>query len=144
MLWTRLLMMGVLGPRRLSRIMTRRLYPHPHQALLRAKVARRNAGNDRNAYLASIRALTHWSVAERVPELSMPVLVLASEHDYFAGIELDRFVAALPNGRLRRFSGARHGLPLERPDDFARALLEFLRPGAAPRGASAPAAGPGW
>jgi pimeloyl-ACP methyl ester carboxylesterase len=144
MLWTRLLMMGVLGPRRLSRIMTRRLYPHPHQALLRAKVARRNAGNDRNAYLASIRALTHWSVAERVPELSMPVLVLASEHDYFAGIELDRFVAALPNGRLRRFSGARHGLPLERPDDFARALLEFLRPGAVPRGASAPAAAPGW
>ncbi|MGH8482177.1 MAG: alpha/beta fold hydrolase, partial [Nevskiaceae bacterium] len=124
MLWTRLLLMGLLGPRRLSEIMTRRLYPHPHQARLRAKVARRNARNDRNVYLASIRALTRWSVRERVAELALPVLVLASEHDYFDGGEIGRFLAALPDGRLVRFGGARHGLPLERPEEFNRAVLE--------------------
>lgn len=146
MLWTRLLLMGVLGPRRLSQIMTQRMYPHPHQAKLRAKVARRNARHDRNVYLASIRALTRWSILDRVRELAMPVLVLASEHDYFGGGEVDRFLALLPNGRLRRFAGARHGLPLERPEEFSRAVLEFLAPGsaAAPRGASAPVPAPGW
>jgi pimeloyl-ACP methyl ester carboxylesterase len=138
MLWTRLLMMSVLGPRRLSRIMTRRLYPGADQAALRAKVARRNARNDRNAYLGSIRALTRWSARERIGELTMPVLVLASEHDYFGGEEAERFVAGLPDGRLRRFDGARHGLPLERPGEFNRAVLEFLAPAAGPRDASAP------
>jgi 3-oxoadipate enol-lactonase len=132
MLWLRLLLMGLLGPRRMSRIMTRRLYPHPEQAKLRAKVARRNARNDRRAYLASIRALTRWSVRDRVGELAMPVLVIASEHDYFEGVEVRRFLAALPNAQLREFPGARHGLPLEQPAQFNRAVLEFLRPPAAP------------
>jgi 3-oxoadipate enol-lactonase len=140
MLWLRLVLMGVLGPRRMSEIMTRRLYPHPHQARLRAKVARRNARHDRNVYLATIRALTRWSVRDRLGELTLPVLVIASEHDYFEGPEVLRFVASLPDGRLREFAGARHGLPLEQPAEFNAAVLEFLRPAPPlPRDASAPA-----
>ena len=145
MLWLRLLLMGLLGPRRMSEIMTRRLYPHPHQAKLRAKMARRNARNDRNVYLSTIRALTRWSVRDRLGELAMPVLVIASEHDYFEGPEVLRFLAALPDGRLRTFAGARHGLPLERPGPFNEAVLEFLQPagGKLPRAASVPAHAPG-
>jgi pimeloyl-ACP methyl ester carboxylesterase len=145
MLWARLLMMSVLGPRRLSQIMTRRLYPRPDQAALRAKVARRNARNDRNVYLATIRALTQWSVRDRLPALTMPVLVLASEHDYFGREEVAPFMAALPQARLRQFPGARHGLPLEMPEAFNRAVLEFLgaAPDPVPAGASAPAPAPG-
>lgn len=141
MLWTRLLLMGLFGPRRLSEFMSQRLYPQADQAALRAKVARRNAGNDRNVYLATIRALTRWSVRERLAELTLPVLVLASEHDYFGGHEIEPFVAALPDAKLRQFAGARHGLPLERPEAFNRAVLEFLdpRPRPAPAGASVPA-----
>lgn len=145
MLWTRLVMMSVLGPRKLAEIMTQRLYPRADQAALRAKVARRNATNDRNVYLASIRALTQWSVRERLAALDLPVLVLASEHDYFGGTEVERFVAALPDARLRLFPGARHGLPLEMPEAFNRVVLEFLKPelAPAPAGASVPAPAPG-
>jgi len=145
MLWTRLLLMGLFGPRRLSQIMTRRLYPRPDQATLRAKVARRNARNDRNVYLATIRALTRWSVRDRLAELTLPILVLASEHDYFGGEEVAPFVASLPRAQLQRFPGARHGLPLEMPEAFNRAVLEFLRPALrVPASASVPAAVPGW
>ncbi len=145
MLWTRLLLMSVLGPRRLGQIMTQRLYPRADQAALRAKVARRNARSDGNVYLATIRALTMWSARERLAGLTMPVLVVASEHDYFGGDESERFVAALPDARLRRFPGARHGLPLEMPEAFNRAVLEFLQPGLAraPAGASLPEPVPG-
>ncbi len=138
-------MMSVLGPRRLAKIMTRRLYPRADQAALRAKVARRKASNDRNVYLATIRALTTWSARERLAGLDMPVLVLASEHDYFGGVESQRFVAVLPDAQLRQFPGARHGLPLEMPEAFNRAVLEFLQPGLAraPAGASVPAPAPG-
>ncbi|MGH8441961.1 MAG: alpha/beta fold hydrolase [Nevskiaceae bacterium] len=126
MLWTRLMLMSLLGPRRVSEIMTRRTYPRADQAALRAKVAKRNARNDRNVYLATIRALTRWSVEDRVAQLAMPVLVMAAEHDYVRRTDVERFVSTLPNGWLRQFPGARHGLPLELPDEFNRAVLEFV------------------
>lgn len=132
LLWTRLFLMGWLGPRRLSEVMARRLYPRPDQAELRARVARRNAANDRNVYLETVRALTRWSIADRLDRLTLPVLVLAAEHDYFLRHETDAFVAALPDARVRHFPGTRHGLPLELPEAFNRAVLEFLQPHDAP------------
>jgi len=132
LLWSRLLLMAWLGPRRLSDVMTRRLYPRPDQAALRARVARRNAENDKSVYLETVRALTQWSVDGRLAELTMPVLVLAAEHDYFLRSEAEAFVAALPDARFELFPGTRHGLPLEQPEAFNRAVLEFLLPRAAP------------
>ncbi|HUR42007.1 MAG TPA: alpha/beta hydrolase [Verrucomicrobiae bacterium] len=126
LLWTRLVLMGWLGPRRLSHYMSHKLYPRPDQAELRARVARRNARNDRNVYLETVRALTRWSVRERLAELRMPVLVLGAEADYFARRESEAFVTALPDGRLRHFPGTRHGLPLELPGPFNEAVVEFL------------------
>lgn len=131
-LWSRLFLMGWLGPRRLSEVMSRRLYPRPDQAALRERVARRNAENDRNVYLETVRALTRWSVADRLDRLRLPVLVLSAEHDYFLRHETDAFVAALPDARAVHFPGTRHGLPLELPEPFNRAVLEFLLPRAAP------------
>lgn len=132
LLWSRLLLMGWLGPRRLSEVMTRRLYPRPDQAELRARVARRNAENDKNVYLETVRALVGWSVQDRLAGLDLPVLVLAAEHDYFLLRETDAFVAALPDARVVHFPGTRHGLPLEAPEAFNRAVLDFLRDRAAP------------
>lgn len=127
LLWSRLLLMSWLGPRRLAAIMMRRLYPKPEQARLRARLARRNAENDKNVYLETIRALTRWSVRERLAELRMPVLVLAAEHDYFPRDEADAFAAALPDAHVEHFAGTRHGLPLEMPEEWNRAVLAFLR-----------------
>lgn len=132
LLWTRLFMMGFLGPRRLAEMMTRRVFPRPDQADLRERVAKRNAENDKIVYLHSIRALTEWSVAERVGELKMPVLVLAAELDFVPRADTEAFVRALHDARLELFPGSRHGLPQEMPDDFNRAVLDFLRPAIAP------------
>jgi 3-oxoadipate enol-lactonase len=142
LLWSRLALMGWLGPRRLSEVMTHRLFPRPDQAELRARVARRDAQNDRNVYLQTVRALTRWSVSERLAGLQAPVLVLAAEHDYFLRRETDAFVAALPDARVVHFPGTRHGLPLELPEAFNRAVLDFLlaRAAPAPRDARLPPA----
>jgi pimeloyl-ACP methyl ester carboxylesterase len=35
-------------------------------------------------------------------------------------------VAALPRGRLVRLTGAGHLTPLERPEEFNKAVLDFL------------------
>lgn len=122
----RLLITALFGPRRLGAVMARRTFPEPDQAGLRRLVEARSAGNSRRVYLASLIQLTRWSVRDRLAELMMPALIVASELDYFPVSELRDFAEALPRGRFELVAGARHGLPLERGREFAALLEAFL------------------
>ena len=129
--WTefsyRWVVMGLLGPARLARIGAWRMYPGDEHALEREKSIARGARNTRYAYLAALAALGRWSVMMRLGQLCMPVLIVASEHDYFTREETIRFAHALPRGRLRIIKGAHHGLPAEMPALFNDLLARFLR-----------------
>lgn len=135
MLWYRLLTVRLFGMARLSAATHQRMFPRPEQAELRALVAARNGRIPKQVYLDTVAALTRWSVADRLAWLRMPVLVLASEHDYFEPREAQFFSESLPDGRCRVFEDAHHGLPMEHPDEVNRLVMEFLMPGS-----SAPAA----
>ena len=126
LMWSRLLVMSVLGPRMLASIFTKRLYPKPEQAELRERLARRNALNDRWVYISTVRNLTRWSVRGQLDRLTMPVLVLAAEDDYFKVDDVEAFARALRNAQLRIFPGTHHGLPMEQPEAYNAAVLEFL------------------
>lgn len=122
----RLVVMGLLGPARLAQIGAARSYPDPADADKRARAIRRGERNSRRSYLASLIALGGWSVIERLEEFGMPVLVAASEHDYFGHDKTVQFAHALPRGRLHVFKGAHHGLPSEFPEAFNRVVTRFL------------------
>ena len=125
--WYRYLVMHLLGPRRLAEISTQRLYPGAQYEQLRQRVVERHSRyNTVSGYVRALRALTGWSVLERLGELKMPVLVLAAEHDYFPRDDSVRFAHALPHGRFHCFEGTHHGLPLEAPEVFNAAVLKFL------------------
>jgi 3-oxoadipate enol-lactonase len=126
LMWSRLLVMSVLGPRMLASIFTKRLYPRPEQAELRAKLAKRNALNDRWVYVTTVRNLTRWSVRDRIDQLRLPVLVLAAEDDYFGVDDVEAFARSLPDARLKIFPQTHHGLPMEQPKAYNDAVLEFL------------------
>lgn len=121
----RRIMMRLLGPVRLAQVGAQRMYPGEHQQLLREKSIERGSRNGAS-YLESLNALTHWSVLNRLPELRMPVLVIAAEFDYFSREDMLQFAHALPKGRFHLFPGTHHGLPLEAPDRFNPAVLKFL------------------
>ncbi|MDR3415581.1 MAG: alpha/beta hydrolase [Nevskia sp.] len=120
----RYFMMALFGPQRLARAISAKLFPGPHQQALRD----RGGGkvNDRMAYLRTLRGLVGWSVADRLDRLTLPVLVAAAEHDYFPVSEAEAFARALPDARLRIFEQMHHAVPLEAPEQFNAALLEFL------------------
>ncbi|MFC4251382.1 alpha/beta fold hydrolase [Sinimarinibacterium flocculans] len=122
----RLVVMAVLGPARLAEIGARRSFPDPAQAAQRARAVARGARNSRRNYLAALQALSTWSVIERLDELQMPVLVAASEHDYFGHDETVMFAHALPRARLHLFKGAHHGLPGEQPAAFNAVVERFF------------------
>jgi 3-oxoadipate enol-lactonase len=129
MLWSRVLMMRWRGPQALAARSARLMFPLPAQQAVREAIAQRNAANDPAVYIETTRALARWSVADKLDWLTMPTLVLASEHDFFPASMLQSFAERLPDGYFRIFEGAHHHLPLELPDDLSRVVQEFLLPG---------------
>ncbi len=123
---TRYATMGLLGPKRLAGAIAQKLFPNADQADLRERVRLRGQSNDRGVYLETIRSLVNWSVVDRLDRLTMPALVLAAEQDYFPRSDAEAFAASLPDARLIVFPGTHHALPLEAPQVFNAAVLQFL------------------
>ena len=65
-------------------------------------------------------------VWDRLPELDLPVLLLAGELDEKYVAAGRRMAALLPRGTLRTVPGAGHAPQLEQPDAVAAALRDFL------------------
>ncbi|MGH8457608.1 MAG: alpha/beta fold hydrolase, partial [Stenotrophobium sp.] len=68
-IWYRLIVMSLMGPVRLARIGAQRMFPDQDQVELREKNAARGARNSGKVYIESLRALTRWSVLDRLGEL---------------------------------------------------------------------------
>lgn len=122
----RYLMMGVFGPQRLSSAVAAKLFPNPDQQALRERATSGGLANDRGVYLETLKALLGWNVLDRLERLTMPVLVLAAEHDYFPVSDAEAFARMLRDARLKIFPGMHHALPLEAPQAFNTAVLRFL------------------
>ncbi|HUP92181.1 MAG TPA: alpha/beta hydrolase [Solimonas sp.] len=131
-IWYRIALMALAGPAWLSRVGAQRMFPGEALAQVRARSAERGARNLRSAYVGALQALTRWSVAQRLKELTMPALVVAAENDFFSHADSVSFAHGLGRGRLRTVKGTRHGLPLENPREFNRIVLQFLDHGFAP------------
>lgn len=129
LLWTRLLIMHLLGAKALARRTAQQMFPKPEQAELRELIIQRSPHTSKATYLALLKSLARWSVADRLNWLVMPVFVVAGEHDYFPPEEAQSFADRLPDGHCRIIEGAHHHLPLEMPEDFNRITLQFLMPG---------------
>jgi len=129
MYWSRVWLMRVRGPDALAERMAKAMFPLPEQEPLRELVMLRQRRTPKAVYLALLKSLSRWSVADRLAWLTMPVLVVAGEHDYFPPDEAQGFADRLPDGRCRIIEGGHHHLPLEKPEEFNRMVMDFLMPG---------------
>lgn len=125
-IWTRRALAKLRGPAAMGAMLAPRLFPSPEQEALRREFIARWAENDKDAYYAALNAIIGWSVADRVGSLHMPVLVLASDHDYTPVAAKEAFLPLIPGATLKVIPDARHAVPVERPEAFNAALLEFL------------------
>jgi 3-oxoadipate enol-lactonase len=126
-LHVRLLYARVLGLRGMAKMIAKRLFPKPEQVGLQRAFVARLAANDPHCYLASLRAIfAGWSVADRLPEIRCPVLVLASDQDYTPVALKQAYAARLPNAKVVVVPDSRHALPMEKPREFNAAVAAFL------------------
>jgi pimeloyl-ACP methyl ester carboxylesterase len=93
-----------------------------------AAYARRVAGNDPGAFVATMRALVETDLRDALPRLSVPTLVVAGAQDAGmpAKVHAAALHAAIAGSRLEVMPGVGHSVHLEDPDGFARLILGFL------------------
>jgi 3-oxoadipate enol-lactonase len=122
----RLLIVRLLGMRRMGEVLGQRLFPKPEHEELRRTFVERWAENDRRAYLDSMRALVGWSIADRLSSIDVPTLVVAADEDYTPVSRKEAYVAKMPQAELVVINDSRHATPVERPEQFNEALGVFL------------------
>jgi pimeloyl-ACP methyl ester carboxylesterase len=124
--WQRLLIVRLMGMRKMGEVLGRRFFPEPEQAELRQIFVDHWAENEKPAYLEAMKATLGWSVVDRLDQIRCPTLVISSEHDYFPPPEADGYLSRITGGRMVLIEGARHAVPAEKPAVFNVLIEEFL------------------
>jgi len=119
-------LIATLGVEKLAGVIAKRLFPKPEQEALRARAIDSIKRNSKEAYIASLMGLVGWTIEDRLGELTMPTLLVAGDLDYTPVAAKEACVAAMPNARLIVVEDARHGLPLEKLDEFNGILASWL------------------
>ena len=139
-IYSRFAIVRLMGMRKMGELLATRLLPGPAHAAARDTFVERWARNDPGAYLRALRALIGWSVTSRLGAIAAPTLVLTADQDYTPVTFKEEYTAKVPGAKLVIVPDSRHMLPVERPAEFNRAALDFLRGLAGSRPSLAPAA----
>ena len=80
------------------------------------------------AYQHALGALVQFEQRAALPTITVPTLCVAGEHDRTAAPSVvQRMADKIPNAQYLCLPGVGHLLTFEQPDNFADALLSFLR-----------------
>jgi 3-oxoadipate enol-lactonase len=95
--------------------------------VMRLHLIEATALNDTDAYRRAAKAVFDFSVCSRLEELAVPTLVVAGEQERtLPATAMDELAAGIRGARLVRIPGAAHICNMERPQEFNRAVLDFL------------------
>lgn len=115
----------VLGMKKMGEFIAPRLFPEQEE--LRKKVAIRWAENDKKAYLSAFHSLKNWSVEEELHKITCPTIVIASDGDYTPVEIKEEYVKKIPNGQISIIKNSHHAVPMEKPEEFNKLVLDFLK-----------------
>ncbi len=125
-IWQRLLIVRLMGVRKMGEVLGNRFFPNQDQQELRSIFVERWAENDKAAYLEAMKAVIGWSVVDRLEEIRCPTYVIGADGDYFPTEEKEIYVRRIPGAELRVIEDARHALPAEKPGEFNEVVKAFL------------------
>lgn len=110
----------------LSKEISFNMFPEDHQTELRNEFEIRCKNNDYNAYYKSFVTLMAWGLGDRIKEITTRTLVIASDMDYTPVAFKEEYVKNLQKASLKVIKNSRHGVVLDQPDAFNKALFTFL------------------
>jgi pimeloyl-ACP methyl ester carboxylesterase len=82
---------------------------------------------DPDVFLRMLQRAGQHDARGFLPDVDVPTLVVAAEHDTFTPMALaEEMAAAIPNAELEVIEEASHAAPVEQPDRIAERVEEFL------------------
>lgn len=102
------------------------MFPEDHQIQLRNAFEERCKKNDFNAYHNSFITLMDWGLGNRIKDILIPVLIVASDMDYTPISFKEAYLKKLKNATLKVIHNSRHGVIMDQPDEFNKILNSFL------------------
>jgi 3-oxoadipate enol-lactonase len=79
------------------------------------------------AFIRQCEAIEKFNVLERLKEINVPTLVIVGGRDILTPIWYSEEIASrIPNAELKVIPGCAHAFFLEKPEEFNRAIIEFL------------------
>jgi pimeloyl-ACP methyl ester carboxylesterase len=121
---SRLFLLRVLGPKRFSAAIGKRLFPKPEQQALRELTVARLGVNTPDVYLRATKGLLNWSVIDRIGQIAAPALIISSERDYTPLAAKHAYAAKLKHARVEELKDSGHAAPADQPE----ALVALIRP----------------
>jgi poly(3-hydroxyoctanoate) depolymerase len=105
---------------------------HDPDALLHGSIARFSEAPTLRGYVDQLYAISFWTGVPWLRRMRQPTLILAGDDDPIVPVANGRILARLiPNARLHIVRGGGHLFLLERPDEIAQLVAEFLQLSAA-------------
>ena len=100
-------------------------------AELKKKIAKTVASTSKRVYIESAETACAQDYTLMLQDIQVPVLLVAGDLDFITPPEAAKFMQKrIPNARLAVIRGAGHLPNREKPIEFDRVLLEFLKEGA--------------
>lgn len=122
----RLLIIRLLGMRRLGQMIGKKLFVKDAHQHLATQFAEQMAHTDATSYRYTLRAISRFTLLGQLKRITMPVLVISADQDYTPVAFKQDYVRQLPNASLVVISDSRHATPLDQPDVLNQHLCEFL------------------
>ncbi|GAA4313561.1 alpha/beta hydrolase [Pontixanthobacter gangjinensis] len=103
------------------------MFPEEKQKHLRKIFFERAHQNDLDAYYHSFITLMGWGIGEKIRNIEVPALVVASDMDY-TPVDLKKsYAEKMPDAKVVVIQNSRHGVTMDQPEQFNKAVLKFLK-----------------
>jgi 3-oxoadipate enol-lactonase len=124
----RFILVHSLGLPTQAKFVSRRIFPRDDQQVLRDLLIENISKADPRAYRAAMRSLGLFNSSKRLSEIMASTLVVTGEHDTTVPLENQRVLAERIKGAQQVvIPGAGHAVSVDRPEQFNKVLLDFLR-----------------
>lgn len=123
----RALVMQFFDMERIGQLVAQQLFPKPDQEVLRQLTVQRWRQNDKTAYRAAAQAALRFNVTERLGEIYCPTLIIAGQDDTTVSPpHRDVLHRGIAGSRLVVIPDSTHATPVDQPEAFNQAVLQFL------------------
>jgi pimeloyl-ACP methyl ester carboxylesterase len=109
---------------KLANILGNKLFPD--NPALAAEMAARNGKNKKQPYTASLNALLKWQAGPKLKDINQRTIFITADGDYSPPSEKQKSVDIMQNASLQIIANSLHGTPMDQPEAFNQAVLDFL------------------